>query len=246
MGRAGTLCAETWVPLATPGGEEAHDRPLRAGPHLSQPAPLVSRNCASSWNTGRSLNTVPFTQVLFWVFTFLGVENSPRQLGFTPPGLEVVRRVLSVSSCSLPVLAAPSPPLRSPIYLPESQSCMPSPRRAFSPASSHLEGTWNCSPTMPGGIKGQATSSQPRWEDTNVWLQLDCDRSCSWGQSARRAQDTLDWNPGYSHTAQLCSELRPKPPAQLRWSGKAGPTVPGAPLNRDLPLRPGTSCKGQA
>lgn len=93
MGRVGTLCAETWVPLATPGWEEAHGRPLRAGPHLSHPAPPVSWNWASSWKTGRSLNTVPFLQVLFWIFTFLGVENSQRQLGFMPTGLEVVRRV---------------------------------------------------------------------------------------------------------------------------------------------------------
>lgn len=89
MGRVGTLCAETWVPRPPRAGKK-HTAVLSERGPLSHPAPLVSWNRASARKTGRSLNTVSFSQVLFWIFTFLGVENSPRQLGFMPPGLEVV------------------------------------------------------------------------------------------------------------------------------------------------------------
>lgn len=64
-----------WSPSPPWGLEEAHNHTER-GSNLFHPAHLVSWNWMSSWKTGRSLNTVPCFGYLFWIFTFLGMENS--------------------------------------------------------------------------------------------------------------------------------------------------------------------------
>lgn len=76
VGRAEILHAKTLVPLAALGlGRSTRPRSVRgAPPRHAQPLRYPGAGRAP-WKTGRSLNTVPFLDVLFWIFAFLGMEN---------------------------------------------------------------------------------------------------------------------------------------------------------------------------
>lgn len=60
----------------SPGAWKKHMTVLCVGLHLiSTPGHLGTGG--APWKTGRSLNTVSFSEVLFLIFVLLGMENSP-------------------------------------------------------------------------------------------------------------------------------------------------------------------------
>lgn len=96
---------------------------------------------------------------------------------------------------------------------------MPSPRHASPPGSSHLEGSWNRSPPCQEASRGrrQAASHGGKTRMSG----------CSWtaivvapGDGVQGELRTLAVGTQDTHTAQLCSELRPEPcPARVEWEG---------------------------
>lgn len=60
----------------SPGAWKKHMTVLCVGLHLI-PTPGHLGTGGAPWKTGRSLNTVSFSEVLFLIFVLLGMENSP-------------------------------------------------------------------------------------------------------------------------------------------------------------------------